>query len=91
MDLSHKIVKLDARQTHEVLPFKGIRISVIWYKRYDRTMDAIAPITTDIVQMFPFIAEPVSSIFLETGWAAISSSGESLTETCAMRTARRVI
>ena len=60
VDLKDRIVKLDARQTHKVLPFEGIRISVIWYKRYDRTMDAIAPIMIGTKQMYPLSKEPAT-------------------------------
>ena len=46
--LKNRIVKLDARLPHEVRPFEGVRISVIFYKRYDRHIKTPLPITEDV-------------------------------------------
>lgn len=45
VDIRRRIVKMDARNSHKVLPFQGTRISVFWYKRYDRRMRSAAPVT----------------------------------------------
>lgn len=45
LDIRHRIVKMDARNSHKVLPFQGTRISIFWYKRYDRRMGSAAPVS----------------------------------------------
>jgi hypothetical protein len=44
IDYRNKILKLDARLAHEVMPFQGRRYCIIWYKLFDRRMTAAAPI-----------------------------------------------
>ena len=48
VDLNHRLVRLDARRPHQVMPFDGRRISVIWYKVYDRTMSKKAEVTSTV-------------------------------------------
>ena len=38
IDYKNKILKLDGRLPHEVLPFTGRRYCIIWYKVFDRRM-----------------------------------------------------
>eukprot|EP01050_Picozoa_sp_SAG11_P021182 SAG11_NODE_3717_length_2262_cov_4.740638_1_plen_324_part_10 len=56
--LKNHIVKLDARLPHEVLPFEGVRISVIFYKRYDRHIKTPLPITEDVTVLHGDCEEP---------------------------------
>jgi len=44
IDYKNKILKLDGRLPHEVLPFTGRRYCIIWYKVFDRRMDKPAEI-----------------------------------------------
>lgn len=53
MDIRRRIVKMDARNCHKVLPFQGTRISVFWYKRYDRRMDSAVPISDIFEIVYP--------------------------------------
>jgi hypothetical protein len=52
VDLNHKLVKVDARNPHSVLPFEGTRISVIWYKVFDTRMKTKAPVTDTIATIW---------------------------------------
>ena len=55
----HKVVKMDGRLPHEVLPFTGTRFCVIFYKLDDRQMNCAAPIyepasiVADCTRFFP--------------------------------------
>ncbi len=44
IDYTNKILKLDGRLQHEVMPFTGRRYCIIWYKVYDRNMKKPAPV-----------------------------------------------
>jgi hypothetical protein len=44
VDYRNKILQLDGRLAHEVMPFKGRRYCIIWYKLFDRRMTKAAPI-----------------------------------------------
>jgi hypothetical protein len=44
IDYRNKILKLDGRLPHEVMPFQGRRYCIIWYKLFDRRMTVAAPI-----------------------------------------------
>ena len=53
LDIWHQIVKMDARNSHKVLPFQGTRISIFWYKRYDRRMGSPAPVGDSFEVVYP--------------------------------------
>ena len=38
VSLDHRVARIDGRYRHRVLPFCGTRISVIYFKRYDRNV-----------------------------------------------------
>lgn len=40
INYTNKILKLDGRLHHEVMPFTGLRYCIIWYKVFDRNMPA---------------------------------------------------
>jgi hypothetical protein len=44
IDYTNKILKLDGRLPHEVMPFTGRRYCIIWYKVFDRDMKKPAPV-----------------------------------------------
>ena len=44
IDYTNKILKLDGRLQHEVMPFMGRRYCIIWYKVFDRNMKTPAPV-----------------------------------------------
>ena len=44
VDTRNRIVRFDGRLDHEVLEFKGVRYTVIFYKNYDRRILQEAPI-----------------------------------------------
>ena len=44
LDYTRKVLKMDGRLPHEVCEFSGERYCVIFYKLFDRTMHAKAPI-----------------------------------------------
>lgn len=53
VDIRRRIVKMDARNSHKVLPFEGTRISIFWYKRYDRRMESATPVSASFEVVYP--------------------------------------
>ena len=44
LDIKCRLWKVDGRLPHEVLPFKGTRFTVIWFKNYDRRQTRVADV-----------------------------------------------